>query len=130
MGLMIELKHAWQNFITGGKYVNLLTRRREGNEYYDNIEWILKTDLPPDAKNIRNYGKTWYYCERDMCPDQHETQDRAMNAIALKRWADNNSWDKALAGVWTWLNNMDWKKIGIIIAVVVLAAAALFMVRS
>lgn len=130
MGIGTEIKHWWQNFITNGKYVNLLTRRRYGDEYYDTIEWILKSDLPEDAKNIRNYGKTWFYREEDMCPDDHEIADRSMNAIALKRWADNNTWDKSLAGIWTWMNNLDWKKIGIIAAVAVLAVGALIMVRA
>lgn len=129
MGMMIEIKHWWQNLVSGGKYVNLLTRVREGNEYYDNIEWILKSDLPMDAKNIRNYGKIWYYREENMCPDDNDVADRSMNAIALKRWADNNSWDKSLAGVWSWANNINWKKIGIAIAVIVLAGFALVMVK-
>lgn len=128
MGL-IEIKHWWQNLVSGGKYVNLITRVREGNEYYDNIEWILKSDLPMDAKNIRNYGKIWYYREENMCPDDNDVADRSMNAIALKRWADNNTWDKSLAGVWTWMNNINWKKIGIAIAVIVLAGFALVMVK-
>lgn len=124
--IKLFFKHKWQQFRSGNAYRYLITRIRSGNEYYDNIEFIKAEDLPADAKRIKNYPDYWYYRELDMCPTDRERSYRDMDAIAIKTWADNSSFDKALAGIWNWTNNLDIKKI-LMIGAVAIVAIVLFM---
>lgn len=118
----MQIKSNWS-------YRHLITRTYDGEEYADDITFIHKKDLPADALNVRNYGKYWYYVEDGIVPDPAPSGREIMKASDVCTWADNNDVNRSLSEMWKWTNNIDMKKVAIIIGVAVFAAAIFFMLR-
>lgn len=118
----MQLKSNWA-------YRHLITRTYDGEEYADTIEFIHKDELPKDALNVRNYGKYWYYVEDGITPDPAPHGRDIMKASDVCTWADNNDVNRSLSEMWKWTNNLDMKKVIIVIGVAVFAAAMFFMLR-
>lgn len=114
---------------TNWNYRHLITRTYADGEYSDVIEFIKKEDLPKDAVNVRNYGKYWFYVEKDIIPDPAPTGRDIMKASDICTWADNNDVNRSLSEMWKWTNNLDMKKLAIVIGVVLVAGALFFMIR-
>ena len=129
MGIKRAIKHWGIQQRTGHAYVYLISRSTYNeNEYYETVDFIKKTDLPPGAKNITNYGKYWYYLD-NVKPGLEQKQDDGMTASDICTWADNNDLNKALMELWSWTNNIDLKKVLIIVGAVVVGFTLLFMVK-
>lgn len=114
---------------TNWAYRHLITRTYKDGEYSDVIEFIKKTDMPADAVNVRNYGKYWFYREDGITPDPAPTGRDIMKASDICTWADNNDVNRSLSEMWKWTNNLDMKKLAIVIGVVLVAGALFFMIR-
>lgn len=132
-------RRSWGDYVSFGKalkrwywqkqkgYVNLIRRTRlENGEYSEQYEFIHKSELPKEALNIQNYGKYWYYVD-DIAPML--MQDSGMTARDVCTWADNNDLNKALTELWSWTNNLDMKKVIMIIGVIVVGFVIFMMVR-
>ena len=129
MNIKLALKHWFMQIRSGHAYVNLICRtKRDENEYYETVEFMKKSELPPGAKNITNYGKYWYFLDC-VHPGLDQTPDGGMGASDICTWADNNDLNKSLMELWSWTNNIDIKKVFFIVAVVVVGMALLFMVK-
>lgn len=126
MTFKIWLKHTWMQIKSNWDYRNLITRRYAGGEYYDEITFIRKSELPKDAVNVRNYGKYWFYVEDGIVPDPAPAGRHIMKASDLATWADNNDVNRSLSEMWKWTNNLDMKKI-VIVGVAVIVAVMIFM---
>lgn len=118
----MQLKSNWA-------YRHLITRTYDGEEYMDTIKFIHKDELPKDALNVLNYGKYWYYVEDGIIPDPAPHGRDIMKASDISTWADNNDVNRSLSEMWKWTNNLDTKKVIIVIGVAVFAAAMFFMLR-
>lgn len=114
---------------TNWSYRHLITRRYVNGEYHDDITFVHKDDLPTDALNVRNYGKYWYYVEDGIQPDPAPSGPYVMRASDVCTWADNNDINKALSQMWNWTNNLDMKKIAIIIGALVVGVMVFMMIR-
>ena len=129
MSLKIMLKHWFKQITSGHAYVNLICRSSaDNNEYYETVEFIKRSELPPGAKNITNYGKYWFFLDC-VKPGLDQTQDNGMTASDICTWADNNDLNKALMELWSWTNNIDMKKVLIIVGAVIVGMTLLFMVK-
>lgn len=126
MSFKIWLKQTWTQIKTNWGYRYLITRRYAGGEYYDDIVFIPKKEVPSDAVNVRNYGKYWFYREDNITPDPAMTGPNVMRACDICTWADNNDINKALAQMWNWTNNLDMKKL-LIIGAALIVGIMLFM---
>lgn len=112
---------------SGHAYVNLIRRTRlENGDYSEDVDFILRSEMPSNAKNIINYGKYWYYVD-DITPIH--AQDTGMTARDVCTWADNNDLQKALTELWSWTNNLDIKKVVMIIGVIVVGFVIFTMIR-
>lgn len=129
MTFKIWVKQTWTQIKTSWSYRHLITRTYDGNEYADTITFIHKNEVPANAVNVRNYGKYWYYVEDGIIPDPAPSGRDIMKASDVCTWADNNDVNRSLSEMWKWTNNLDMKKIGLIIAVAVVAFALFFMIR-
>ena len=129
MSMKLYFKQLWTQIKTNWAYRHLITRTYNDGEYSDIIEFIHKSELPADAVNVRNYGKYWYYYEDGIIPDAAPTGRDVMKASDICTWADNNDVNRSLSEMWKWTNNLDMKKVIIIIGVAVFAAAVFFMLR-
>lgn len=118
----MQIKSNW-----GYRY--LITRRYAGGEYYDEITFIKKEQLPADALNIRNYGKYWFYFEENITPDPAPQGPQIMRASDICTWADNNDVNRALSAMWGWTNNLDLKKILFVVAVAFVGITLFMMIR-
>lgn len=130
MSIKTEIKHWWIQQKTGHAYVYLIhrTNNMDGTGYNDDISFIKKSDMPKGAKKIQNMGKYWYFYD-GMKPGIDQTPDTGtMTAADVCTWADNNDLDKSLAELWSWKNNIDLKKVALIVGVVVVAFALYTMV--
>lgn len=130
MSFKTVIKHWFIQKKTGNAYVNLICRTKttDGMEYYETVEFIKKSELPPGAKNITNYGKYWYFLDM-VNPGMDQTPDNGMTASDICTWADNNDLNKSLMELWSWTNNIDLKKVLIIVGAVVVGMTLLFMVK-
>lgn len=127
MSFKLTVKHWWMQIKSGHAYVNLIRRERlENGEYSEYVDFILRDELPEKALNVQNYGKYWYFL--DDCP-QVLAQDDGMRASDVCTWADNTDLDKALAELWSWTNNLDIKKVALVIGAVIVGFVILMMVR-
>ena len=129
MSMKVYLKQLWMQIKTNWNYRHLITRTYADGEYSDVVEFIKKEDLPKDAVNVRNYGKYWFYIEKDIIPDPAPTGRDIMKASDICTWADNNDVNRSLSEMWKWTNNLDMKKLAIVIGVVLVAGALFFMIR-
>lgn len=127
--MKVYLKQLWMQIKTNWNYRHLITRTYADGEYSDVVEFIKKGDLPKDAVNVRNYGKYWFYVEKDIIPDPAPTGRDIMKASDICTWADNNDVNRSLSEMWKWTNNLDMKKLAIVIGVVLVAGALFFMIR-
>lgn len=101
----------------------------DGKGYSDDISFIKKSEMPPGAKRIQNMGKYWYFYD-GMKPGIDQTPDiGTMTAADICTWADNNDLDKSLAELWSWKNNIDLKKVLMIVGVVIVGFAIFTMIQ-
>ena len=124
-----EVVKRWWMYKHG--YVSLIHRMKtnDGTEYIETVDLIKKSELPPMAKRIQNYGKNWYYYD-SVTPGMDQTPDiETMTARDICTWADNNDLNKALTELWSWTNNIDIKKIVMIVGVVIVGFVIYTMVR-
>lgn len=129
MGFKRSFRHWVKQIKSGHAYVYLICRSNHNdNEYYETVEFIKRSELPPGAKNITNYGKYWYYLDC-VKPGLDQTPDDGMTASDICTWADNNDLNRALMELWSWTNNIDMKKVLIVVGAVIVGFTLLFMVR-
>lgn len=130
MTMKTTIKHWWLQVKSNHAYVNLITRSNDGNGgYFERVDFILKSDLPARALNIQNYGKYWYYLDNVQPGTDQTPKAGEMTAGDVCTWADNNDINRALMDLWSWTNNLDWKKIAIIGGVVLVAVFLFTMIR-
>ena len=130
MNVKIWLKHQWLQIKTGNAYVNLITRSNDGKGgYFERVDFIKKKEMPPNALNIKNYGKYWYFVD-NVVPGVDQTPNvEEMTAGDVCTWADNNDLNRSLTDLWSWTNNLDWKKLAMIGGVVLVGIALFTMLR-
>ena len=126
MTFKLWLKQTWIQIKSNFSYRHLITRRYAGGEYYDEVSFIHKSELPTEAINVRNYGKYWFYVEDGITPDPAPSGPYIMKASDICTWADNNDVNRSLSEMWKWTNNLDMKKI-VIVGVAIIAAIVIFM---
>lgn len=130
MSMKTMIKHWWKQVKSGHAYVNLITRSNDGNgNYFEHVDFILRSDLPPRALNIQNYGKYWFYLDNVQPGTDQTPKADEMTAGDVCTWADNNDVNRALMDLWSWTNNLDWKKIAIVGGVVIVAILLFTMIR-
>lgn len=130
MSMKITIRHWWQQVRSGHAYVNLITRSNDGNgNYFERVDFILRSELPSRALNIQNYGKYWYYLDNVQPGTDQTPKAEEMTAGDVCTWADNNDINRALMDLWSWTNNLDWKKIAIVGGVVMVAILLFTMIR-
>lgn len=130
MDIKTMIKHQWLQIKSGNAYVNLITRSNDGNGgYFERVDFIKKSEMPPNALNIRNYGKYWYYLDNVIPGTDQAHKTDEMTAGDICTWADNNDLNKSLMDLWSWTNNLDWKKIAMIGAVIMVGFLIYTMVK-
>lgn len=128
MSFRRTLKQKWIQLKTNHGYAYLIRRSRLDNgEYTETLDFIPKKELPEGSLNISNYGKDWFYWS-DINPVLMQ-EAGTMTASDVCTWADNNDLQKALQELWSWTNNIDLKKVLIIVGVAVVGIAIFFMIR-
>ena len=85
--------------------------------------------MPKDAVNIRNYGKYWFYVEYNMNPDPAPEGPQIMRATDIATWADNNDVNRSLSEMWKWTNNIDLKKLVMVIGVAIVGIMLYGMIK-
>lgn len=130
MSLKTTIKHWYLQVKSGHAYVNLITRSNDGNGgYFEHVDFILKKDMPARALNIQNYGKYWYYLDNVQPGLDQTPKPEEMTAGDVCTWADNNDINRALMDLWSWTNNLDWKKIAIVGGAVLVGFLLFTMIR-
>ena len=130
MSLKRIIKHQWLQIKSGHAYVNLITRSNDGNGgYFERVDFIKRSELPTKALNIQNYGKYWYYLDNVVPGEQMVIRDDEMTAGDVCTWADNNDLNKSLVDLWSWTQNLDWKKLAMVGAVILVAVLLFTMIK-
>ena len=128
MSFIRTLKQKFVQLKTNHGWAWIIKRYRLDNgEYTETLDFVPKKELPEGSLNIANYGKDWYYWS-DINPILMQ-EAGTMSASNICTWADNNDLQKALQELWSWTNNIDFKKVLLIVGVAVVGMALLFMIR-